>query len=104
MISKGFQADKLRLQQLEADRIAARVDMLVRKARLDQLDALNGDDLMNASSYIVNDQSLASIKAQLADSEVSLKILLENYGVNHPDVKRLQAGVNELRKTIDRRP
>ena len=100
MISKGFQADKLRLQQLEADRIAARVDMLVRKARLDQLDALNGDDLMNASSYIVNDQSLASIKAQLADSEVSLKILLENYGVNHPDVKRLQAGVNELRKQL----
>jgi capsular exopolysaccharide synthesis family protein len=100
MISKGFQADKLRLQQLEADRIAARVDMLVRKARLDQLEALNGDDLMNASSYIVNDQSLASIKAQLADSEVSLKVLLENYGVNHPDVKRLQAGVNELRKQL----
>ena len=100
MISKGFQADKLRLQQLEADRIAARVDMLVRKARLDQLDALNGDDLMNASSYIVNDQSLASIKAQLADSEVSLKVLLENYGVNHPDLKRLQAGVNELRRQL----
>ena len=100
MISKGFQADKLRLQQLEADRIAARVDMLVRKARLDQLEALNGDDLMNASSYIVNDQSLASIKAQLTDSEVSLKVLLENYGVNHPDVKRLQAGVNELRKQL----
>lgn len=101
MISKGFQADKLRLQQLEADRIAARVDMLVRKARLDQLDALTGDDLMNASSYIVNDQNLANIKAQLADSEVSLKVLLESYGVNHPDVKRLRAGVDELRKQLN---
>lgn len=101
MISKGFQADKLRLQQLEADRIAARVDMLVRKARLDQLDALTGDDLMNASSYIVNDQNLSTIKAQLADSEVSLKVLLESYGVNHPDVKRIQAGVNELRKQLN---
>lgn len=101
VISKGFQADKLRLQQLEADRIAARVDMLVRKARLDQLEALNGDDLMNASSYIVNDQSLMAIKAQLADSEVSLKVMLENYGVNHPDVKRLQAAVNELRKKLN---
>jgi capsular exopolysaccharide synthesis family protein len=100
IISKGFQADKLRLQQLEADRIAARVDMLVRKARLDQLEALDGEDLMNASSYIVNDQSLASIRAQLTDSEVSLKVLLENYGVNHPDVRRLQAGVDELRKKL----
>lgn len=101
MISKGFQADKLRLQQLEADRIAARVDMLVRKARLDQLDALTGDDLMNASSYIVNDQNLSTIKAQLADSEVSLKVLLESYGINHPDVKRIQAGVNELQKQLN---
>ncbi len=101
VISKGFQADKLRLQQLEADRIAARVDMLVRKARLDQLEALNGEDLMNASSYIVNDQSLMAIKAQLADSEVSLKVMLENYGVNHPDVRRLQAAVNELRKKLN---
>ena len=101
MITKGFQADKLRLQQLEADRITARVDMLVRKARLDQLDALTGDDLMNASSYIVNDQNLANIKAQLADSEVSLKVLLESYGVNHPDVKRMQAGVNELKKKLN---
>ena len=100
ILAKGFQADKLRLEQLEADRIAARVDMLVRKARLDQLEALSGDDLMNASSYIVNDQHLSTIKAQLGDSEVSLKVLLENYGVNHPDVKRLQAGVDELRKHL----
>ena len=100
VISKGFQADKLRLQQMEADRIAARVDMLVRKARLDQLDSLDGDDLMNASSYIVNDQNLASIKAQLADSEVSLKVLLETYGANHPEVKRIQAGVNELKQKL----
>ena len=100
VISKGFQADKLRLQQLEADRIAARVDMLVRKARLDQLESLDGDELMNASSYIVNDQNLTTIKAQLADSEVSLKVLLETYGVNHPEVKRLQAGVNELKQKL----
>lgn len=100
VLFEGVRADKVRLQQLEADRIAARVDMLVRKARLDQLESLSGDELMNASSYIVNDQVLASIRAQLIDSEVSLKVMLENYGVNHPDVKRIQAGVGELRKKL----
>ena len=93
----GISVDKMRLQQLEADRIAARVDMLVRKARLDQLESLQGEDLMNASAYIVNDMTLNSIRSQLIDSEVALKLKLESYGVNHPEVKRLQAGVDELK-------
>ncbi len=96
----GFRADKMRLQQLEADRIAARVDMLVRKARYDQLAALSGDELMNASSYIVQDEALIAIRRQLIDSEVALKVMLENYGVNHPEVKRLQAGVDELKTKL----
>ena len=100
VLFEGVRADKVRLQQLEGDRIQARVDMLVRKARLDQLESLSGEELMNASSYIVNDDALMGIRAQLIDSEVSLKLMLENYGVNHPDVKRVQAGVNELRKKL----
>lgn len=101
VLAQGVRADKIRLSQLEADRIAARVDLLVRKAQLDQLENLSGDDLMNASSYIVNDQVLQSIRAQLIDTEVSLRTLLENYGVNHPEVRRLQAGVEELRKKLN---
>ena len=97
MIGQGVSVDKMRLQQLEADRIAARVDMLVRKARLDQLDSLQGEELMNASAYIVSDMTLNNIRSQLIDSDIALKLKLESYGVNHPEVKRLQAGVNELK-------
>lgn len=97
---QGFRADKMRLQQLEADRIASRVDMLQRKARLDQLESLAGEELMAAAAYIVQDQVLATIRAQLIDSEVSLKVMLESYGPNHPEVKRLQAGVDELNKKL----
>ncbi len=100
VLAQGIRADKIRLSQMEADRIAARVDMLVRKAQLDQLAGLTGDELMNASSYIVNDQALQAVRAQLVDSEVALKLLLENYGVNHPEVRRMQAGVDELRKKL----
>lgn len=96
MIQRGFRADKVRLQQLEADRIAARVDMLVRKARLEQLESLSGEALMNASAYVVNDQSLVMLRKQLMDTEVQLKLMLQNYGENHPEVKRMQAAVDEL--------
>lgn len=101
LIQKGVRADKVRLQQLEADRIAARVDMLVRKARLDQLVALSGEELMNASAYMVNDQSLVVLRKQLVDTEVQLKLMLENFGLNHPEVKRTQAGVDELKVKLN---
>jgi len=55
---------------------------------------------MSASAYMVQDQVLSTIRAQLIDSEVSLKIMLESYGPNHPEVKRLQAGVDELKKKL----
>ncbi|MBU0677263.1 MAG: polysaccharide biosynthesis tyrosine autokinase [Verrucomicrobia bacterium] len=101
MLSQGIRADKVRLQQLEADRISARVDMLVRKARLEQLENLEGEALMNASAYIVNDQAIAAIRRQLIDAEISLQAMLENLGENHPDVKQLMAGRAELESKLD---
>ncbi len=95
-IGTGIRADKIRLQQLEADRIAARVDMISRKARLDQLEALQGDELMEAAAYIVNDPEITAIRRQIVDSDVSLKLMLETLGENHPEVKRIEAGRSEL--------
>ena len=97
ILQRGVRADKMRISQLEGDRIASRVDMLVRKARLDQLESLRGEELMNAAAYVVNDQSLVMLRKQLLDTEVQIKLMLENYGVNHPEVKRIQAAVDELK-------
>lgn len=101
MLQRGFRVDKVRLQQLEADRIAARVDMLVREARLNQLEALSGEELLNASAYIVNDQSLFMLRKQVTDTEVQLKLLLENFGAQHPEVRRVQAALDELRVKLN---
>lgn len=101
LIQRGMRVDKVRLQQLEADRIAARVDMLVREARKNQLEALDGDELLNASAYIVNDPTLLSLRRQIADTEVQLKLLLENLGTQHPEVRRVQAALDELRNKLN---
>lgn len=100
LLGKNYTVDKERLRQLEADRIAARVDMITRKSRLDQLESLEGEDLMNSSLYIINDQSIALLKKQLIDTQVQLKLMLENYGINHPEARRLQAAADELRSSI----
>lgn len=98
----GVLSDTVRLRQLGQDRVAARVEMLVRKARYDELKVLEGEELLSASIYLVSDQTLLAIRQQLIDSEVSLKLLQESYGANHPEVKRIQAAVSELTSKLDK--
>ena len=88
--------EKLRLQQLEGDRIAARVEMLVQKARSEQLDAMNDEDLLTASGYLAQDPFVEAMRTQIKDYDVALTSLLENYGPNFPEVKQTQAARDEL--------
>ena len=99
----GIRVESTRLNMLENERSAARVEMLVRKARMDQLEGLEGDKLMDAAAYIVQDPTLLGIRQQLIDSQVSLQLMLKNgvVGENHPDVLRLKGAVEELRRQLD---
>ena len=99
----GIRVESTRLNMVENERSAARVEMLVRKARMDQLEGLEGDKLMDAAAYIVQDPTLLSIRQQLIDSQVSLQLMLNTgvMGANHPDVLRLQGAVDELRRQLD---
>ena len=98
----GVRVEATRLNMLEGERSSARVEMLVRKARMDQLDGLEGDRLMDAAAYIVQDPTLMGIRQQLIDSEVSLQLMIKNgvIGENHPDVLRLKGAVDELRRQL----
>ncbi|MGD9612909.1 MAG: GumC family protein [Kiritimatiellia bacterium] len=98
----GIRVEATRLNMLESERSSARVEMLVRKARMDQLEGLEGDKLMDAAAYIVQDPTLLSIRQQLIDSQVSLQLMIQNgvMGENHPDVLRLKGAVDELRRQL----
>jgi len=93
---RGNRMDSMQLQSLEADRIAARVDMLTRRARYEALSGLEGLDLINASAYIVNDATLASLRRQFLDAEVQLSTLREDFAENHPEVRRIVAALDDL--------
>ncbi len=99
----GIRVETTSLNMLESERSSARVEMLVRKARMDQLEGLEGDKLMDAAAYIVQDPTLLSIRQQFIDSQVSLQLMLKNgvVGENHPDVLRLKGAVEELQRQLD---
>jgi capsular exopolysaccharide synthesis family protein len=94
--------EKLRLQQLEGDRIAARVEMLVAKARFEQLESMSNEDLQTASAYLTQDPFVEAMRTQIKDYDVALTSLLENYGPNYPEVKQTQAARDELVTKLQR--
>jgi capsular exopolysaccharide synthesis family protein len=100
VMGKGVLISRNLLQDLEAQRITSRIDMLTRKTRWDQVENLQGDDLIYQTQYIVVDQALQSLRKQLMDDEVQLKQLMQNYGENHPEVKQMRAAVDELRTKL----
>lgn len=93
--------EKLRLQQLEGDRINARVEMLVEKARYDQLESMSNEDLLTASTYLAQDNFVESMRDQIKGLDVQLSSLLQNYGENYPEVKQVKASRDELLKKLN---
>lgn len=99
VMSEGANAEsveKMRLQQLEGDRIASRVEMLVQKARYEQLEAMSNEDLLTASAYLASDPFVESMRTEIKNYDIQLKSLSENYGENHPEVKQAVAARDEL--------
>lgn len=96
----SISAETERVRQLQADLMSFRVDMLTRKARLEQLESLKGDGLVNALLMSVPDQSLEILRNQKVDAEIQMKMLLENLGENHPDVRRIRAGLEETESKL----
>jgi capsular exopolysaccharide synthesis family protein len=98
---RGYTPEKQRIAQLESERGAAQVAMLVSKTRFDQISGLTGRELLDAAQYMVSDMTLANLRRQFVESEVMLKQMLESYGENHPQVKQAKAARDELERKVN---
>ncbi len=93
--------DKSTLAQLEMNRINARTRLLDAQTRLEQLNRLEGRELMYAAAHIVGDPDLSKVRERLVEQESQLRMLSESYGPRHPEVSRLNAVVEELNTQIE---
>jgi capsular exopolysaccharide synthesis family protein len=98
----GYRIEMARLNMLESESTAARIDMLARKTRLDALEGLEGDKLLEAAAFMVTDPTVMGLRQQYRDAKVSLEVMKNNgmYGEKHPDVLRLQAAIDELGRQL----
>ncbi len=93
-------AEAERVRQLQADLMSYRVDMLTRKARLDEIEKLEGEGLINSLLMTVPDQSLEMLRSQENDFEIQLSMQLQNLGENHPDVRQMKEGLRRTQEKL----
>ena len=98
-----FDVGEVRMQQLEGDRLFAQRAMLEKEGLITILNDLDDKDLLERASYITFDQFVMNTIQQIQDIEVQLSSLSANYGINHPEVKRLQLQVDTLEDKLDKR-
>jgi capsular exopolysaccharide synthesis family protein len=98
-----FDVGEVRMQQLEGDRLFAQREMVEKEGLLKILENLDDKDLLEQASYITFDQSVMNTIQQIQDVEVQLSSVQEDYGDNHPEVKRLKSQIITLEGTLKRR-
>jgi polysaccharide biosynthesis transport protein len=97
-----WDVDAVRLQQLESDRIAAEQEMIDKENLIKFLESMEDLDLMEQASYVTQDQLVMNTRQQILDHEVQLSSLRQDYGDNHPEVKRVAAAKKQLEEKLSR--
>ena len=101
IIDAGFYTpSRQQLSELQGNLISYKVDTLARKSRLEALENLDGQDLIEASGLIVFDNTVQAIRQQLMDSQLSRTFMLQDLGKQHPDVLQMNAGIKELEERL----
>ena len=101
--SGSISAELQRIQMLEQQVSAARVEMIQSKTRMDELSQLDGEQLLSAAVYTVSDPALVALRQQYIDANVSLQTMLADgtLGENHPNIKRLKGAIDEIKKQLE---
>lgn len=100
LIAEDYTIEKQAISTLLADKIKYEVDMVTKKTRMDRLNRLDGEELAIAVSFVTYDQSLSEIMQRLNTAKENKAVLERNLGPRHPDILRVQAGIDALNQQL----
>lgn len=99
----SMDAENIRLQRLEDDRLSAQRNMVEKEGLLKILEGMTDKSLIERAAYITFDQLVMDKIRQIQDIEVELSSLEADYGVNHPDVKGAKLRKETMEGTLRQR-
>ncbi len=89
--------EKRVIPRLEDERVRVRMELEDKRARYEKVISLSPAELVDTAPYIVGDPALAALVKAKREAEVRLSELSNaSLGPNHPEVRSMNAVVNEL--------
>ena len=99
-VTGGSEVDGVRLQQMERERLAALSEMQDQENLIKALSELEEKSVLELASYITFDEVVVGMVKQVEDIDVELSKLGEDYGANHPEVKRYRLQKEKLEEKL----
>jgi capsular exopolysaccharide synthesis family protein len=91
------------IQQLESQLTAAKVEMVTRKSRLEELKKLSPQQLRNAIATVFSEPTVQALLQNLTESELRLEVLKQDFGPEHPTVRTAIVQRDKLNQQIEAR-
>jgi capsular exopolysaccharide synthesis family protein len=96
----NYEISEIRMQQLEADSLAAQQEMMEKEGVLKILEGIGDEDLSDRVAGLTTDPLIMGIIQEIKDYEVQLSALSANYGSNHPEVMRFRNQKNKAEEVL----
>jgi len=97
---QGFNIDKQQLAEFNADYLKAKTERLEKEVKLAELKKLSDTDKLHAIAVGDTYPNLATLKNTLAEAEIELSALHEQYLSKHPLIQEAESRVVEARRKI----
>ncbi|MEW6536049.1 MAG: polysaccharide biosynthesis tyrosine autokinase [Candidatus Auribacterota bacterium] len=97
---QGFNIDKQQLSEFNADYLKAKTERLEKEVKLNQFKKLTDDEKLHAIAVEGNYPNLSVLKNTLAEAEIELSALREQYLEKHPQILEAQSRVEEAKKKL----
>ncbi len=99
-IVKGINIDKQQLSDFNADYLRAKTERLQKEARIKELKKLTDEQKLHAIAVEEYYPNLATLKNTLAEAEIELSALREEYREKHPLILEAKSRVEESRERL----
>ncbi|MDX9702802.1 MAG: polysaccharide biosynthesis tyrosine autokinase [Candidatus Auribacterota bacterium] len=99
-IVRGINIDKQQLSDFNADYLRAKTERLEKEVRINELNKLSDDQKLHAIAVEKYYSNLATLKNTLAEAEIELSALSEEYKEKHPLILEAKSRVEEARQRL----
>ncbi len=97
---KGTNINETNLESFNKQYLDAKIERIIKEVRINKINELSESARADLLALDAQYESLVTLKQSLVAEEIRLSMLIQSYGLNHPDIKEPKSRIDDLRKKV----